>query len=117
MGNSHEWRKMYDSKEPHKAAFPAPWAEKLTDFQKMIVVRCLRPDKVRFLHVGHHCQTSNTCVSIREWQGKCADPLSGLTAHAALTHGVNQSEWQFLFFKCKLKYEQECIIIKSLLCK
>ena len=51
MGNSHEWRKMYDSKEPHKAAFPAPWAEKLTDFQKMIVVRCLRPDKVRFSYV------------------------------------------------------------------
>ena len=51
MGSSHEWRKMYDSKEPHKAAFPPPWAEKFTDFQKMIVVRCLRPDKVRLSYV------------------------------------------------------------------
>ena len=40
------WKSYYDDKEPHKAAIPAPWGEKLTDFQKMIVLRCLRPDKV-----------------------------------------------------------------------
>ncbi|RMX38335.1 hypothetical protein pdam_00005508 [Pocillopora damicornis] len=46
VGNTHEWRKIYDSKEPHRAPFPAPWSEQLTDFQKMMVIRCLRPDKV-----------------------------------------------------------------------
>lgn len=46
MGSTHEWRKIYDSKEPHRASFPAPWSEQLSDFQKMIVIRCLRPDKV-----------------------------------------------------------------------
>lgn len=46
VGNTHEWRKIYDSKEPHRAPFPAPWSEHLTDFQKMMVIRCLRPDKV-----------------------------------------------------------------------
>ena len=49
VGNTHEWRKIYDSKEPHRAPFPSPWSEKLTDFQKMIVIRCLRPDKVQQL--------------------------------------------------------------------
>ncbi|KAK3752205.1 hypothetical protein QZH41_008046 [Actinostola sp. cb2023] len=44
--NTYEWRKIYDSKEPHRAPFPSPWADQLTDFQKMIVIRCLRPDKV-----------------------------------------------------------------------
>lgn len=41
-----EWKKYYDDREPHKALLPAPWNTKLSDFQKMIVLRCLRPDKV-----------------------------------------------------------------------
>ncbi|KAL6424720.1 hypothetical protein ACFW04_009998 [Cataglyphis niger] len=40
-----EWKKVFDDKEPHKAAFPAPW-NKLTSFEKMLVLRCIRPDKV-----------------------------------------------------------------------
>ena len=42
-----EWQNYYDEKEPHDAIFPHPWQDKLTEFQKMIVLRCLRPDKVR----------------------------------------------------------------------
>ena len=41
-----EWKTYYDDREPHKALLPAPWNKKLTEFQKMIVLRCLRPDKV-----------------------------------------------------------------------
>ena len=40
------WREFYDSKEPHNTDLPAPWHEKLNDFQRMIVLRCIRPDKV-----------------------------------------------------------------------
>ena len=41
-----EWKKYYDDREPHKALLPPPWNKKLSEFQKMIVLRCLRPDKV-----------------------------------------------------------------------
>ena len=41
-----EWKIYYDDREPHKALLPTPWNKKLTEFQKMIVLRCLRPDKV-----------------------------------------------------------------------
>ncbi|XP_019624138.1 PREDICTED: dynein heavy chain 12, axonemal-like isoform X1 [Branchiostoma belcheri] len=44
--NVDTWRKMYDSKEPHKFTLPSPWQDKLPAFEKMIVLRCIRPDKV-----------------------------------------------------------------------
>ncbi|XP_039627270.1 dynein heavy chain 12, axonemal [Polypterus senegalus] len=37
---------MYDSKEPYNVPLPKPWNEKLNDLQKMIILRCLRPDKI-----------------------------------------------------------------------
>ncbi|XP_034168074.2 LOW QUALITY PROTEIN: dynein axonemal heavy chain 12 [Pangasianodon hypophthalmus] len=37
---------IYDSKEPFNIPLPSPWCDKLNDFQKMIIYRCLRPDKI-----------------------------------------------------------------------
>uniref|UniRef100_A0A3P9JWJ4 Uncharacterized protein n=1 Tax=Oryzias latipes TaxID=8090 RepID=A0A3P9JWJ4_ORYLA len=44
--NPEDFKLIYDSKEPYSIALPAPWGEKLTDLQKMIIFRCLRPDKM-----------------------------------------------------------------------
>ncbi|MEE6501787.1 hypothetical protein FKM82_004321 [Ascaphus truei] len=43
---SNEWHKIYDSKDPHSIPLPKPFNEKLNELQKMIVLRCLRPDKM-----------------------------------------------------------------------
>uniref|UniRef100_A0A8C5Z8W6 Dynein axonemal heavy chain 12 n=1 Tax=Marmota marmota marmota TaxID=9994 RepID=A0A8C5Z8W6_MARMA len=40
------WREIYDSKEPHNAKFPAPLDKNLNELQKIIILRCLRPDKI-----------------------------------------------------------------------
>jgi len=40
------FKSIYDSVEPSDAELPAPWCGRLNDLQKMIVVRCLRPDKM-----------------------------------------------------------------------
>ncbi|KAM4651998.1 dynein axonemal heavy chain 12 [Discoglossus pictus] len=42
----NEWHELYDSKEPHSFPLPAPFNEKLNELQKMIILRCLRPDKI-----------------------------------------------------------------------
>ncbi|XP_067216276.1 dynein axonemal heavy chain 7 [Linepithema humile] len=40
-----EWKRVFDHKEPHTIPFPAPW-NKLSSFERMLVLRCIRPDKV-----------------------------------------------------------------------
>ncbi|ORX87075.1 hypothetical protein BCR32DRAFT_215666 [Anaeromyces robustus] len=44
--NINEWKKIYDSQDPHLCALPGEWEEKLNQFQKLLVIRCLRPDKM-----------------------------------------------------------------------
>ncbi|XP_060934159.1 dynein axonemal heavy chain 12-like [Limanda limanda] len=41
-----DFKTLYDSKEPHNTPPPAPWCDQLNGLQKMIIVRCLRPDKM-----------------------------------------------------------------------
>ena len=40
------WKCVYDSIEPHKEKLPKQWQTKLGDFQRLCVIRCLRPDKI-----------------------------------------------------------------------
>ena len=54
--NISDWQSFYDEKEPHNATLPMPWHDKLTEFQKMIVLRCLRPDKVHHVKYTVHLQ-------------------------------------------------------------
>ncbi|XP_006892348.1 PREDICTED: dynein heavy chain 12, axonemal [Elephantulus edwardii] len=44
--NINGWREIYDSKEPHNAKFPPPLDTTLNELQKIIILRCLRPDKI-----------------------------------------------------------------------
>lgn len=44
--SSGDFKPIYDSKEPCNTPLPAPWGERLNELQKIIIVRCLRPDKM-----------------------------------------------------------------------
>ena len=44
--NLGEWKLVFDAVDPHKMPIPGPFASLLTGFQKLLVLRCLRPDKV-----------------------------------------------------------------------
>lgn len=40
------FKKIFDSSEPHREELPGKWNTDLDSFQKLIVLKCLRPDKV-----------------------------------------------------------------------
>ncbi|XP_031217595.1 dynein heavy chain 12, axonemal [Mastomys coucha] len=42
----YAWEEIYDSKEPHNMTFPEPMDKTLNELQKIIILRCLRPDKI-----------------------------------------------------------------------
>ena len=43
--NKEEWKTVFDDAEPHISKFPAPWSEKLSEFQSVLVICCIRPDR------------------------------------------------------------------------
>ncbi|XP_074644244.1 dynein axonemal heavy chain 1-like [Tubulanus polymorphus] len=46
QNNVEGFKKIFDSPEPHREELPGNWKERLDNFQKIIVLRCLRADKV-----------------------------------------------------------------------
>ncbi|KAM9822155.1 dynein axonemal heavy chain 10-like isoform 2-T2 [Syngnathus typhle] len=45
-GNSTEWQTWYDLDAPEQAPMPMKYGERLTDFQKLLLLRCFRVDRV-----------------------------------------------------------------------
>ena len=43
---SPQWKEVYDSVNPQDAKYPEPWQFKLTGLSRMVVLRCIRPDKI-----------------------------------------------------------------------
>ncbi|KAJ8047551.1 Dynein heavy chain 3, axonemal [Holothuria leucospilota] len=44
--NLEDWKKLYDSSNPHEIPIPEPWQITLNSFQKLIILRIIRPDKI-----------------------------------------------------------------------
>ncbi|KAK3261161.1 hypothetical protein CYMTET_29916, partial [Cymbomonas tetramitiformis] len=44
--NPASFKHIYESAEPHAETLPEPWATDLNQFQKMVALRTLRPDKI-----------------------------------------------------------------------
>lgn len=41
-----DWKALFDSLDPQKMPIPGPYANSLSRFQKLLILRCMRPDKV-----------------------------------------------------------------------
>ncbi|EFN73504.1 Dynein heavy chain 1, axonemal [Camponotus floridanus] len=41
-----QFKNIFDTQEAHLALFPEPWNTKLNDFEKLLILKCLRPDKL-----------------------------------------------------------------------
>lgn len=41
-----KWQEYYNSSTPHSDPLPHPWDDELMPLQKLVILRCLRPDKI-----------------------------------------------------------------------
>ena len=46
QGMAEDFKKIFDSASPHKEELPGHWDKDLNEFQKMLVLKCVRADKV-----------------------------------------------------------------------
>jgi dynein heavy chain len=46
MNNHEQWKRIFDSSVPHKEPLPPPYHDSLSSFQKIIVLKAIRSDKV-----------------------------------------------------------------------
>ncbi len=44
--NPSVWRELYDTSDAHRHVYPFGWNDKLSAFQRLLVLRCFRPDKM-----------------------------------------------------------------------
>ena len=65
MKNVDTWSKYYNSKEPHNEELPSPWNNDLNDFQKMIVLRVIRPDKVSAIQCSRYERVTGIILKLR----------------------------------------------------
>ena len=96
-----KWRAVYDSPTPQDEKLPEPWDAKLTTLQKLLVLRCLRPDKMvpalqqfvvenlgqRFIEpptfdLAGSYNDSNCCAALIFVLSPGADPMAGLLKFA-----------------------------------
>lgn len=54
--NLNRWKQYYDLSNPENSQIPDPWEKNLTPFQKLIVTRMIRTDKVMIMvkHTDHY---------------------------------------------------------------
>lgn len=95
------WKKIYDHSSPHTQKFPLNYDVKLSDLYKLIVIRCLRPDKIipavqdfivnhlgrAFVEpptfdLGASYQDSHCCAPLIFVLSPGADPMAGLLKFA-----------------------------------
>ena len=46
MDKTDDFKQLFDSKKPHEEQLPPPWNSTLNEFEKIIVLKAIRMDKV-----------------------------------------------------------------------
>ena len=64
IGGITEWKKVFDSIEPHREELPMGWQDKASHFQRVMILRCLRPDKVGHPHTTNSAHSNRPAAEL-----------------------------------------------------
>ena len=64
MKNLDKWNQYYNAREPHNEDLPSPWQDELNEFQRMIILRVIRPDKVSVTGSQDHPTRHGQCNGV-----------------------------------------------------
>ena len=96
-----EFKKVFDSPEPHKEPLPGHWNKDLDEFQKMLVLKCLRADKLsNAMQVSLH-----VCTCMYMYMYMCNMHVIEFekSEHNDCTYkDLYTSSMQFVHFNCRI---------------
>ncbi|KAF5300254.1 hypothetical protein FQR65_LT09209 [Abscondita terminalis] len=90
------WKELYDLDEPQNASFPEQWQKKLSPFQRLLIIRVLRPDKITVSITKYVAEEMGSkyiipptfdIVKSFEQQGQ------GIIAQALVEQGQEEGSW------------------------
>jgi dynein heavy chain, axonemal len=60
--HSEDWRQLHESMAPHLQPLPGEWMGRLSPFQRLVVLRAIRPDKLQCAIQQYVADTLGRCV-------------------------------------------------------
>eukprot|EP01116_Phalansterium_solitarium_P008654 TRINITY_DN225_c0_g1_i6.p1 TRINITY_DN225_c0_g1~~TRINITY_DN225_c0_g1_i6.p1 ORF type:complete len:4288 (+),score=2116.54 TRINITY_DN225_c0_g1_i6:207-13070(+) len=116
-GNLDAWKAYFDSPSPQTTPLPAEWNTQLKPLQRLLVLRCLRPDKVApgvQVFIEHYMGAEFTAPPVFDLVSIFKDSVPWTPLVFVLSANVSDPRGQILELADKIKFSEKKFVSVSL---